>query len=65
MPSVEPLPPANMVWLGHDLGSCSWGVAHAGCKRVVTLHSLEEHDFSAKTRAEALAKRLLWLVEPA
>jgi hypothetical protein len=53
-----------MVWLSHDLGSCPWDVDHAGCKRVVTLHSLEEPDISGKTLAEALAKCLLWPMEP-
>jgi hypothetical protein len=61
---AERAPPVDMVWLSHDLGSCPWDVDHAGCKRVVTLHSLEEPDISGKTLAEALAKCLLWPMEP-
>ena len=49
-----------MVWLGHDLGYCSWIVDHAGW--VVTVHSPEEHDFSGKTLEEGLAWCLVWLM---
>jgi hypothetical protein len=48
-------PPADIVCLCCDLGSCSWTVDHAGCKWVVTPHSLEEHNFHGKTLEEALA----------
>ena len=42
-----------MVWLCHDLGSCSWDVDHASW--VETLHSPEEHDFFGATLEEDLA----------
>ena len=51
-----------MVWLGHDLGSCSRTVDHPSW--VVTLHSPEEQDFYGKTLEEALAWCLVWLMAP-
>ena len=52
--------PADMVWLRHDLGSCSWTGDHAGW--VVTLHSPEEQTVSGKTIEKGLAWCLVWLM---
>jgi hypothetical protein len=46
-------PPADLVWLGHRLGSCSWTVDRAGW--VLTLHSPQEQTFYGRTLEEALA----------
>jgi hypothetical protein len=49
-----------MVWLCHDLGSCSWTVDHAGW--VVTRHSPAEQTIYGRTLEEALAWCLVWLM---
>jgi hypothetical protein len=62
MPVAVRSPPADMVWLCHDLGSCAWTVDHASW--VVAMHSPQEQDFSGKTLEEALAWCLVWLTAP-
>jgi hypothetical protein len=43
-------------------GYCWWDVDHAGW--VVTLSPLEERTFYSRTREEALAWGLVWLMAP-
>ena len=52
-PFVARSQPADMVWLGHDLGYCFRTVDHA--RWVVTLPAPEEQDFYGMTLEEALA----------